>query len=408
MAGTVVTGNVSTEEVLPDERVIDMDPLIKKLINDDSQFVTMTSRLPSKVATREKVNWLEEEDFPRVVQSLNAQLSTDTTMTLGTGQGKLVAANDLLRNMRTGEAIRINSITAGTDVIATMTRHVGNLSTPVAINAGDNFLVVADSQPQGSDFPSPRYLARVLGFNYTQITRTTWGFTDTQTAIELYGGREPGKEAVRQARRHKAKWEAIAFWGPRSFSAAVPPENEPQGSAGGAYEFITSNVKNVGGSLTPDIFDTWLMGPLQYGSSSEKVFFCAPIVAAAMSKWNRVGMGAQWDPSPRNIHGVQVDAFVSGAYGYRIPVVVKKEWASFPSNLSTPAVPAGFGSYGFLLDMSLISRRPLRDRDTKLLTEEQPKGKDTYNAEYLCEATYQFAHERAHGYLYGVTGGSNP
>jgi hypothetical protein len=116
-----------------------------------------------------------------------------------------------------------------------------------------------------------------------------------------------------------------------------------------------------------------------------------------MSQWNRSGMGSQWDPSPRNVHGVHVDAFISGAYGFRIPVVVKREWGQFP------VANKGYGGYAFLLDMSYIERRPLRDRDTKLLTEQQPKGRDTYAAEYMTEATYQFACQSAHGLLFGVT-----
>jgi hypothetical protein len=53
--------------------------------------------------------------------------------------------------------------------------------------------------------------------------------------------------------------------------------------------------------------------------------------------------------------------------------------------------------------MSNIERRPLRDRDTKLLTEQQPKGKDTYAAEYMTELTWEIAQERTHGILFGVT-----
>jgi len=393
MTGTINTGNIGTEEFLPDERMIDMDENIKKVSPDDTQFTTMSSRLSSRSAIREKVNWLEEDDFPRIVTNVGAQIATDTTLTLQAGQGVVVAANDILRNMRSGEAVRVVSVAV--DVV-TVARGIGNIPA-AAVNAADVWLDVADAQPQGSDFPTPRYLARVLGFNYTEITRTTWAFTNTATSIGLYGGREPAKEAVRQARIHKRKWEAIGFFGARSFSAAVPPENEPRGTAGGAIEFIQTYKTDANGVLTPDVFDSWIMGPMQWGSE-DKVFFCSPLVASAMSKWNRSGMGSQWEPTPDDVHGVKVNAFISGAYGYRVPVVVKKEWGQFPT------ANKGYGSYGFLLDMSLIERRPLQDRDTKLLTEEQPKGKDTYAAEYICEATYEFAIEKAHGILYGVTG----
>lgn len=392
MAGTVVLGNVSTEEVLPDERKLDMDERMRRISPDDTQLTTLTSRLASRQAVREKVNWFEEDDFPRLVTG-DAQLAGATVLNLNAGQGKIVQANDLLRNMRTGEGIRVVSV--ATDAL-TIARNVGNVPA-AATNAGDVYLVVGDAQPQGSDFPTPRYLARVLGFNYTQITRTTWGFTKTQTAIELYGGREPAKEAVRKAREHKRKWEAIAFWGMRSFSAAVPPENEPRGTAGGAVEFIQTFKRDANGPLTADFFDAFLMDVFQYGTE-DKVLFASPLVVASMSKWNRTGMGSQFvGAEGGKVHGVKVDAFISGAYGYRVPVVVKKEFGRFPTTNK------GYGSYAFLLDLSYIERRPLRDRDTQLLTEQQPKGKDTYNAEYLAEATYEFANEQAHGILFGVT-----
>src|SRR5262245_15942408 len=244
MAGTVVAGTpISTAEVLggtdPDaigERVPDMADRIRVLDPDESQFSTMTDRASTRQAVREKVNWLEEEDFPRTVTG-DAQTAGATTINLGAGQGKLVAPNDLLRNMRTGEGIRIVGV--ATDAL-TVQRGIG-WPAAAATNAGDVYLVVADAQPQGSDFPAARYLARVLGFNYTQITRTPWVFTGTTTAIELYGGREPAKEAKRQARIHKRKWEAIGFFGARSFvgSSTTPTSDagEPKGTAGGAPEY---------------------------------------------------------------------------------------------------------------------------------------------------------------------------
>jgi len=400
MAGVIVTGDISTEEQLgpsaattaEGEKQIDMNETIQKLDKDQSQFTTMTSRTPSRVATREKVNWLEEELFPRTVTTSAAATAGATSIVLVAGQGKVVAAQDLLRNMRTGEAARVVSVATDTLTIAPA---IGTIQPPAAVNSGDVYLVVGDAQPQGSDFPTARYLQRVLGYNFTQITRTTWSFTGTDTAIEKYGGREPGKEAVRKAIEHKRKWEAIGFFGARSFVAAAA-NNEPQGTAGGAIEFITSIKRDAAGALTPTFFDTFVMDVMARGSD-ERVLFAAPVVVQCMSQWNRSGMGSQWDPSPRNVHGVHVDAFISGAYGFRIPVVVKREWGQFP------VANKGYGGYAFLLDMSYIERRPLRDRDTKLLTEQQPKGRDTYAAEYMTEATYQFACQSAHGLLFGVT-----
>src|SRR5262245_11358614 len=407
MAGTVISaGNfgqgLSTEDLVSDERVIDMDDMIRVLKPDGDQFTTMTDRVGAKQATREKVNWLEEEDFPRLVTAAAGQTAGSGALTLSAGQGKIVAGNDLIRNMRSGEMSRV--LTVSTDPL-TVANGIGAIAA-AAVNSGDAFLVVADAQPQGSDLPAARYLQRVLGFNYTQITRTVWTFTGTTTAIELYGGREPGKEAVRKAREHKRKWEAILFWGARSFAAnsgAAPGNTEPQGTCGGMVEYISTYKTDAAGPLTPDVFDLFLMNVMQYGSSN-KVLFASPLVVYGMSKWNRTGMGSQFAaPDGGNVHGVQIDAYISGSYGYRIPVVVKKEWGEFPANVSTPAVPKGYGSYAFLIDMDYVVQRPMRERDTKLITEQQPKGKDTYSAEYIREASFEVCHERAHGILFGVT-----
>jgi hypothetical protein len=393
MAGTVVQGNVGTEEFLADEKQIDMDEKIRMLRPDESQFTTMSSRISSRSAVREKVNWLEEEDFPRLVSLSAGALSGATTLVLTAGQGKIVRVNDVLRNMRTGRGELVTAIATDTLTVSGI-----GAAPAAASNSGDVYLVVGDAQPQGSDFPASKYLQRVLGYNFTEITRTTWTYTGTATAIELYGGREPAKEAVRKAREHKRKWEAIGFFGARSFvaDAGAANGNEPMGTAGGLIEFIQTNAKTIT-TLTPDAFDLFLMDVMQYGSDN-KVLFAAPVVVAQMSKWNRTGMGTQYaGPDGGKVHGVQIDAYISGAYGYRIPVVVKKEWQEF-YNAATP----GYGNMAFLVDMDYVERRPLRDRDTKLLTEQQPKGKDTYAAEYFTEATYEIAHERAHSLIKGV------
>src|SRR5262245_25677149 len=115
MAGTVVQTppgvGISTEDPLPDERVIDMDDKIRVLKPSDAPFTTMTDRVGSRTAIREKVNWLEEEDFPRIVSAAAGQTVSSGALTLSAGRGKLVASRDLLRNMRSGEMSRVLTVT---------------------------------------------------------------------------------------------------------------------------------------------------------------------------------------------------------------------------------------------------------------------------------------------------------
>jgi hypothetical protein len=384
---------ISTEEVVAEEKVVDMDPKMRLLDPDQTQFVTMSSRTKSRPATREKVNWLEEQYINRVVALTAAYTAAGPTLTVSAADGASVFKDDVVRNMRTGEAFLVTASVGGalTVVSALGTGYQGSLAS-VAGNIGDKLLVVGDAQKQGADFPDPRYSQRVNQFNYTQITRTSWSFAGTTTAIELYGGREPAKEAARKAVEHKRKLEAGGFYGARDYLTAG---QDPQGFAGGLIEFIQTNRQNVAGELTSDFLDSFLATVLAKGSN-DKVIYTGTIGAYYISRFNRSGQGAFWKPSNEKVHGVKVDGFISGVFGTLVPVVVKKEWADFPSGVN------GYNGNLFVVDQSNVERRPLRDRDTKLLTQRQGPGQDRVAAEYLTETSWEIAQEKTHGLLTGI------
>jgi hypothetical protein len=390
MADINVGTFISTEEVLADEKVIDMDPKMRLLDPDSTQFTTMSTRTTSRPATREKVNWLEEQYVNTVVTVAAAGYASGAvTIPLVAGQGVSVPNRAVLRNMRTGEGFLV---TAGglTDSL-TVTTSWGGAPNAAGLN-GDKLLVVSDAQEQGADLPAPLYSQRVLGFNYTQIMRTVWQFAGTTTAIELYGGREPAKEAARKAVEHKRKIENNGFFGARDFVSAG---QSVTGSAGGLIEFIQTNKQNVNGELTSDFLDSFLATVLAKGSQ-DKVIFTGTVGAYYISRFNRSGQGAFWKPSNEKVHGVQVDGFLSGVFGSLIPVVVKKEWSNYPSGAN------GYNGNLFVVDMSNVERRPLRDRDTKMLTQRQTSGSDRVAAEYLTETSWTVAQEKTHGLLTGI------
>jgi hypothetical protein len=389
MAEVVVGTQVSTDEIVADEKVVDMDPKIRLLDPDQTQFTTMTSRQGSRTATREKVNWLEEQYVNDVLTTTATYTSGGTSVTVSTQDATAVQPNDIFRNMRTGQPLRVSSVVVGTGVIT-----VVPMGTNAAGNIGDKLLFVGTAYPQGATVGNPKYSARVLGFNYTQIFREPWSFTGTATAIELYGGGEPAKEAARKAVEFKRQIEHNGFFGARFYNAGAGG-TEPQGGAGGLIEFIATNKQNVGGELTSDFLDLFLATVLAKGSS-EKVIFTGTVGAYYISRFHRAGQGAFWKPSNESVHGVKVDGFISGVFGYQLPVVVKKEWANYPSGAN------GYNGNMFVLDMTNIERRPLRDRDTKLFSSRQNPGEDRVLAEYLCEMSWTIAQERTHGMLTGI------
>lgn len=385
---TVLTGQVDDQDILQDERVVDMDDVISYLDPETSQFTTMLMQIASKDAFSSKVEWLEDELFPRLSSLAASATSAETALTVATGEGDFFRAGDVVRIATTGEAIHIDSVAS--DVLS-VDRSVGSVAAASA-TSGVQLVIIGNASAQGATLGTRKVLQRVAQYNYTQIQRNPYGFTNTLTASELYGGDEPDKEREKKLIEHKRALEYTLFWGARDLDTSG---STPIGYCGGAYEFISSNVQDAGGTLTDANFDSYMRDMLQHGSQN-KVLFVAPVVAQAMSGFLRDA----WQPTSvgERLWGAKVDAFISGAYGFRIPVVVKRDWNDFSTSSDQ------FGGWAFLIDMEYVKYRPLRTRNTKLLRNRQANDADSYDEEYLTEFSLQFKQEEVHGLIVGVTG----
>ena len=145
---TILAGLVDTEDVLSDERVVDMSERIYKLQPDAAQFGTILGKLGAKDAVREKIEWLEDEYVPRVsaMGSATAE-SSDSSITVTAGAGTAVfRVNDIVRNMTTNEAMLVASVSAnsiGFSSTATQ-RGLGGTS-PVSSVSGAKLMVIGNA-----------------------------------------------------------------------------------------------------------------------------------------------------------------------------------------------------------------------------------------------------------------------
>ncbi len=161
---------------------------------------------------------------------------------------------------------------------------------------------------------------------------------------------------------------------------------------GGITEFLVSNVFTAVGAPTLEIVDSKIQQIYQHGSMN-KIAFASPLAARKISQllannWVRA------TPDERK-YGAKVSAWINGAYGESLPIIVKREWGVYQS--------AGrqLGGAMFILDLDYIARRPMRNRDTKLLPNRQLPGQDRVVFDYLTETSLQLQNEQAHGALYG-------
>ena len=387
---TIQKGTVSTTEILQDSMRIDMREEISMLDEDSSQFSTFTMKSRKGTATREKVNWREKEYFPRMATNSTAIASGVTAVPVTAGHGARLRKGDLVRNMAMGDAAYVRSVSGDT---ATVVRGIGDKAAQ-AWAIGDTLLITSNASPQGADFPETAILLATLGYNYTQIFRHGYTFSRTAKNVEYWGRGEPADESAVKGVEHKRALEYSGFWGARGL-ITDPDGGEPLGFAGGINEFVTSNRSDVNGSLTVDYLDNFLKGALQF-AGRDAVIYASPLAALQMSKFNRGGQGSAWRPSRENVAGVKVDAFMSGVYGYEIPIVVKKDWNDFPTTLKQ------YGGWCFIVDHSNVEFKNLKNADTALLTARQHPGADRVSEEYLTESTWEIRNERHHSILFGI------
>ena len=386
MATTILSALVDDSDILSNQRVIDMSDEIALLDPETSQFYTMLSRLGSKSAFSSKIEWLEDLLDPRISSTSGAETSGSVTIDVATGEGDYFRAGDVVRVARTGEAFTVTSV--ATDAL-TVVRGVGRVAA-AAMLTGDQLLIVGNGSAQGATLGTRKVTKKVAQYNYEQIQRNPYGFTNTLAASKLYGGPEPMQERKKKLVIHKRAIEHALFWGTRSL---VTSGATPVGLSGGLFEFVTTKVYDAAGALAKSLLDTYMRGFLHNGHGDSKVLFVSPVVAQAISSFLRDA----WQPADvkQRLWGAKVDGFISGAYGYKVPVVVKRDWNEF-STASTQ-----YGGWAFLVDMGNVTFRPLRD--TKYLPNRQANDADEVSEEYLTEFSLQVEQEKTHGIIVGVT-----
>jgi len=384
----VNTGVVDTEARLSSERVVDMDNKIGLKETDNSQFTTILKNLPSTDATQVEVRWLEDQLFPNRTTLAATASSADASVSVATGTGVYFRVGDIVFVEQTSEKLEVTGITS--DAIA-VTRSIGGVVAATA-QTGGGLVIVGNASAQGADTGTLKSTDRTLGYNYTQIFRSPFGFTGTDAEIKLYGADDPEREAAKKRVEHNRRLENSVWTGGRDFTSATPSS---KGYMGGVMEYLSTNVFTAFGALSLTGFDLKIQQILQDGDMN-KVIFAAPLAARGLSHL----FDSRWQSAQNDdvLLGAKVSAFLDGAYGERLPVIVKREWGAYGST------GYGLGGAIFVIDLSNVKRRPMTNRDTKLLPNRQGNGEDKVVFDYLTEMSFELKNETTHGAFFGVTG----
>ena len=382
MATTIVTGDLATDVINQSQRVIDMDDRIAELEPNASPLVVLLKKLKRVQAISPRVEWLEQVLMPRY-DTLSAAVSAAGVTAIPVTNAAYYRVGDVLRDTTTGEAMEVTGVSAAGIGV---NRGIGAVAA-VSAASTDEIFIVSNVNVEGASLRTIKTTKLNNLCNFCEIVRTPFGLTGTEAASKLYGGPDRNRLQAAGAIEHMRDWEHISFFGARKED--VTTSGAPKRFAGGAIEFIATNVTNAGGSLTEANFVAFLRAGFRYGSE-RKVLFASPLVVQAIEGFARSNIKTSGSDDHASTYGIQMKSYVSGQ-GV-VDIVMERAW-----NDST-----NYKGYGFLLDMDAIEWHYLRD--TKLLEGRQANDADKLEDEYLTEAAPVFKNEQKHSLLKGVTG----
>lgn len=375
----LVAGAQSTTGVLSNQLAIDIGKTIS-LLEPDVQVLTVLSReanTENTVAT--KFKWMEDESKARF--DTTSAAATNTANELAVVHGNFFQRWDQVINTRTGEQVRVDSITGNT---LTVTRGIG--STATAMLEGDELYLIGTAQPEGDTSKEARTKQPSLVENNTQIFREPWEITGT---AENVGYMVTPKEWDRLQRNaaieHAKNIELSLLFGRKS---ATTPGSQEDRTTGGVLSFITSNQTDAGGTLSEPEFNAFMLQVMRYNSRKEALGICSGVGISALNKFPA---SKQIVKSDESTYGMSVTQYTS-PFG-SIKVVYHKLMEG-----------TKYGGYIIVVDMEEVKYRPLSNRDTKIRPNIQLPDADTRKDEFLTECGLEFGQQRKHGVISGITG----
>jgi hypothetical protein len=260
----VVSGYRSTNTVESTILARDIQAQINEYDKNITPLVVLAEKMGggARVTHNPKFEWYEEDRETR----------RDTTTTTGTGttvavsDGTLFNANDIWRVTRTGEGLRVVSISSnnltvrrGTDV---------NPDAAVALVSGDELIKVGTAKMEGDTSVTAISGNPTAKYNYTQIFERTVAETGTMMNTDTYT--QPGDWEFRKRRmiqEYKIDQEAAYLWGPGV--ALYTGGTHPERVSRGVVDSITTNVTDFGGTLTEAEFFSKFNVAFRYGGKSK-------------------------------------------------------------------------------------------------------------------------------------------
>lgn len=375
------TGILTTET----RRVRDVSPALFQLEPNAGPLVTILMKIAKQEASDPKIEWFEDELLPRF-DLLASAIADGNATTMVVTNYKYFRAGDIVM-INNAEQVLVNTTPSSTSV--SITRGYGTTSA-TAHSSGVALHIIGNVNEEGATKRSLLSTIRQPKYNYLQIFRNPFGYTETASKTSQFAGNDADTEKAKHLIEHKKDIELSFLFGePKEDTSGTHPKRK----TGGVKYFITTNVVSAGGTLTEAELQDFMRQVMAYGSS-ERLLLASPLLASVISGFASAKLQTRSDDKT---YGITLSRYQNAGRVVEISEHKLLRNDSVSDN-------TGIAGWGLCLDMSDLALKHLPGRFATLRENIQANDADAREDEYLSECGLQLALEKKHGILTGVTG----
>ena len=346
------------------------------------------------MASSESTNDPEFKNFRdelpnRIVQVNGAHLAGDTAVLIDNADDEaFLVGGSLLKNLTTGEVMRVTSHNAGTNTM-TLVRGIGGGAAAIADN--EVLAIMGFADQEGGTSPEAVSFDAVINSNYTQIFKTAVQVTGTLQNTFLRTGNKEQEAITKALKLHMSDVERSFFFGKKS--EVNGSTASPTRYTGGLLEQITNSTDAATdpfgdgiGIISETSFDKLLIESIFGFGSAEKVVFAGPRVITNLQAFAK----NRWQPTQ-----------VQGSYG-----VSMTRYSTYAGDLLVHLHPMfrqipALADQAVILDMPYLKYRNMQNRDTQLQRNIQNNDVDGVKHQYLTECGLEMTHSKVHAVIKG-------
>lgn len=366
-------------------------------LNVGTTLFGLMSRLSNENAENNTYNWFERDPVTRIVYSKGATASNVTNSGLlfddnaGASVYGILQVGVVIKNIRTGEAMRITQVTANaTDVACSVERNFD--APPAFINDNDSWVVLTMGKDEGADPAVSVFETASTLTNYVQTFNAsvylTNAFKGTKLRTDIAGPLQ--ERRIQALERICRDIEFAYFFGKPAVKAGTNGSIYYTGGIKAAVDAsagASTNVLNGGDTLGTSLANVqnWLQSFLTVGSDS-KILLAGPKTYAAFSNYANSGTNGFRITGQENVFGMNITTINTpfGALDLAMHPLFKEV--------------SEYADWGFVVDLAMIVQKVMEPMF--LEPNIQTPGKDAYQEQFRAKYGLKMKFSTAFGYCY--------